>query len=615
MPRAKRLNRSVLLVVGMLLPACSPTPSPPVAAAPPQHQVKSPTVVLVSVDTLRADRIGCYGRADAATPTFDRLAAEGARFSAAQTTAPLTLPAHSSLLTGRSLPAHGVFNNGLFALPDSVPTLAEALARHGYARGAFVSAPVLAARYGLARGFERYDDRTGPSAAPGSSHEPERPGNETVAAALEWSAGVGDKPLFLWVHLFEPHRPYHAPAPFFEQFLHDRYQGEVAATDALIDKLKRGLEDQGRGAGLLFWVVADHGESLGEHGEATHGMYLYNATLQIPSILWGPSWGINSIVIDEPTSLTDVAPTLLDYAGATGLAGSDGISLRRLINGEGSTLPRRGVIAESHIPQLEYGWSGLRALVTRERKAIEAPRPELYDRARDRGEQHDLAATNRDELRAALRDLQTLVRAAEAVAPPPADTPALSAEQLDVLRSLGYTASGATAATGALVDPRRTDPKDRAEFVRVFDEAVLAQQARRFAEALGLFARLRQLDPHNPAMLFELGQTQMISGRVDEAIETYRALVARHPRTAGAWYNLARLLDHKRDWAAAETAYRQAIAVEPKTTDARKALASLLHDRGRLREAIGWLEEARDLDPTDGAVKRDLERYWGETRR
>ncbi|GAB4222535.1 MAG: hypothetical protein Kow0062_20390 [Acidobacteriota bacterium] len=608
-------SRPVLAVMATLLAlaGCQPRQE-----SPPEDGTAAPTVLLVTVDTLRADRLGCYGREDAGTPRIDRLAEGGTLFENAHTSAPLTLPAHASILTGRSLPAHGVFNNGTFRLPDGVPTLPEALAAAGWSTGAFVSAPVLARRYGLDRGFAVYDDHI-PQPRSGRGlvvHYPERAGLETARRALAFiAAQPSGKPVFAWVHIWEPHVPYSPPADLARRYADDRYQGEVAAADRVVGRLIDEIDAMGRGDRRLVTVVADHGEGLGEHGEPTHGVFLYRATMRVPWILEGPAWGVPAgRRIEAPVSVIDLAPTLADLVGLPPLEGVDGASLVPLLRG-GAAPDRAGVFAESHLPRLEFGWSGLRALVSAGHlKLIDAPRPELFDLEKDPSEEKDLSADRGADVRELQRGLDGLVARAGSLAPAGEAGREVSSEEIAELRSLGYAASGRHAGEGPLVDPRRPDPKDRQRFIAAFDEAVALAVGGKAAEAARRFAGLAETDPENPSLLLEWGQALILSGDHDRAIEVFRRLTSVDPEFSQAWYRLGQLLDERGDLDEAEAAYRRAAEVDPLAVEPRKALGSLLAQRGRVREAIDVLEQAKALDPRDPAIARELERLWARLR-
>jgi arylsulfatase A-like enzyme len=565
----------------------------------------------VTVDTLRADRVGCYGRRGAGTPAIDGLAAEGVRFDAAQTTAPLTLPAHASLLAGRTLPAHGVYDNGTFALPAEIPVLAEAFEKAGWATGAFVSSPVLAQRYGLARGFARYDDEIRkPQGQSGIvMYYDERAGTDTVSRALAWLAQQGEKPALLWVHLWEPHAPYAPPPAFASKHADDLYQGEVAAADAALAELLAGIERAGRRGRLLAVAAADHGEALGEHGEPTHGVFLYRPTMQVPLVVSGPAWGVRrAAAVGEPVSLADVAPTLLELAGLPPLPGADGYSLAPALTGRGAPPARSGVLAESHLPRLEFGWSGLRAVVRGDEKLIDAPRPELFDLARDPGEATNLAES-RPAATAAMRETATdLLRRARVGAPEGDGARSATSEELAQLQALGYAGSGRRAAGGGLIDPEAPDPKDRARFLALYDQASELARSGRHGEAIAIFAELERVEPSNPSLLFQHGQALIVAGRHDEAIAVFSRAVAVDPHFGMAWYRLGQLLDARRDAAGAETAYRRAIEADPVALDPRKALAGLYASRGRFAEAASLLDQVLALDPGDAELRDEVAR-------
>ncbi|MCU0230605.1 MAG: sulfatase-like hydrolase/transferase [Acidobacteria bacterium] len=570
-----------------------------------------PTILLVSIDTLRADRVGCYGRRGAGTPALDALAAEGVRFETAQTTAPLTLPAHASLLAGRTLPAHGVYDNGTFALPEAIPTVAESFEKAGWATGAFVSSPVLARRYGLARGFAQYDDEIAkPSAQSGIvMYYDERPGTETVARALAWLERQAEKPALLWVHLWEPHAPYAPPPAQAARFPDDPYQGEVAAADDALAQLLDGIGRLGRRSRLLAVVTSDHGEGLGEHGEPTHGVFLYRSTMAVPLVISGPAWGIRQgAEIGAPVSLADVSPSLLELAGLPPLPGADGYSLAPALTGKGALPSRPGVMAESHLPQLEFGWSGLRAVVRGDLKLIEAPRPELFDLARDPREAEDLSGARPAEV-GLLREAGTdLLRRARAGAPEGGSARSATSEELAQLQALGYAGSGRRTAGGGLIDPTAADPKDRARFLELHDRAAELARTGRHADALAIFAELERVEPRNPSLLFQHGQALIVAGRYDEAIAVFSRAVTVDPQFGMAWYRLGQLLDQRRDVAGAETAYRRAIEADPIALDPRKALAGLYASGGRFAEAADLLAEVLELDPGNDALRQQVER-------
>ncbi|MBP7147590.1 MAG: sulfatase-like hydrolase/transferase [Acidobacteria bacterium] len=572
------------------------------------------TIVLVTIDTLRADRVGCYGRPNAGTPQFDELAANGVLFAQAQTTAPITVAAHTSILTGRSLPAHRVYTNAGFVLPKEVPTLGESFREAGYATAAFVSSKILAQQHGLDRGFDVYDDEMpgrDPRAGNVQFHVDERAGVQTVERALAWLSAVGGGPAFVWVHLWEPHTPYQPPPEFLARYGSDLYQGEVAAADVALRRLVEGVRASRQGK-LLVVVAGDHGESLGEHGEAAHGVFLYNAVMHVPLVIAGESWGVRAKQeVRETVSLADLAPTLLEIAGLPALPYSDGVSLAPILRGTGPVPPRDGVWAESHLPRLEYDWSGLRAFTDGKLKLIEAPRPELYDVVADPQENIDLAAERGTDLAARRRSLQADLARARAAAPAESATAALDEEDMAALRGLGYVSAGRRAKpdAGELVDPARTDPKDRREFMVLFHEAVTASQNGQAAKVLPLFDQLEQVEPKNLTLLLEKGNALIGAGRFDDALALFQRGVAVDPEFVVGWHRIGQLLDQRHDVRGAEAAYRKAVEADPDTVMSLKALAAICYSQGRYKEGMVLLERVLKLDPNDPRVTRDLQLF------
>ena len=346
-----------------------------------------PSVLLITLDTTRADRVGCYGYAPARTPAMDALAADGVRFDRALSPAPLTLPAHASILSGRVPRRHGVRDNALFRLDAKVPLVQEAFRARGYATAAFVSAAVLDRALGLARGFAVYDD-----AMRGASESAERTADRTVDAAYAYLDGVHG-PFFLWVHLYDPHFPYAPPEPFASRFKDRLYDGEIAFMDQEIARLV--AKARTKAPALIVAVAGDHGESLGEHGEDGHGIFVYQATQRVPLLVSGP--GVpKGRVVSGTVGLVDLAPTLAALCGLSGPKEPDGRSLAAAWEDrpEGAA---RDYEVESYFPLFSYGWAPLRALVRGSTKFIDAPRPEMYDLVSDPAEKMNVRVSRKDQ--------------------------------------------------------------------------------------------------------------------------------------------------------------------------------------------------------------------------
>ncbi|MDQ7088934.1 MAG: sulfatase-like hydrolase/transferase [Acidobacteriota bacterium] len=501
------------------------------------------------------------------------------------------------------------------ALPESVPTLTEALAAAGYATGAFISSPVLARRYGLARGFDRYDDRIDDKQPRKGLvvHYPERSARWYSVTRQTWLMDQRQRPVFAWIHLWEPHAPYRPPAPFAERFKDDRYQGEVAAADAGVALLD-GLRTSGRQERAIVVVTSDHGEGLGAHGEPTHGVFLYQETLHVPLVVYAPAWRVAARAVEGAVSLADIAPTLLDLLGVEFALGGDGESLAPVLAG-GDVPAEREVFAESHLPQIDFGWSGLRAWVGGGRKLVAAPRPELYDLRADPAEEHDLAAEQPARVGELAERLDRLVARARALAPDGSSERSASQQDLEMLRSLGYAASGRSVTEEAeLVDPHGIDPKDRKAFIARHDAAVALSRQGRLDQAIAEFEALAGIDGNNPSLLLQYGQALIMAHRYQRAEGVFARAVKVAPDFSLAWYRLGQLRGHAGDLDGEAAAYRKAIATDPYDIQPRKALAGVLAQQGRVQAAIDALEAARDLAPHDPAIRAELEKLWAKNR-
>ncbi|HEX9667977.1 MAG TPA: sulfatase-like hydrolase/transferase [Thermoanaerobaculia bacterium] len=563
-------------------------------------------VLLVTLDTVRADRVGCYGGA-VATPALDRLAREGVRFAQASSPAPLTLPAHASLLSGLLPPAHGLRNNGAGAFPADRPTLATALAARGYRTAAFLGAFVLDRRFGLDRGFATYDDEIerGPDTAP--SLEAERRGDRVVDRALAWLERQGEedeRPFFLWVHLYDAHAPYAPPPPFRERHAGRPYDGEVSFADAQVGRLLAALDRRGLAGDTVVAVAADHGEALGEHGELTHGFFLYEPTLHVPLLLRAPGNFRGGTVVETPVGLADLAPTLsglveggLAVAAPAGLAGRD-LSAALLAGEEPAAAD---LYAETHYPEV-FGWSRLAALRRREVKYVDAPRPELYDLRRDPGEARNLAG--KEDLQGFADRIAELER--QGIAPAPA--PAPDAETAAKLASLGY-ATAARRGRGrdaAAIEPRGADPKDRIALFRRYERAHNGLRAGHLAEATATLSQLVAADPANPVFRGELAQAYRAAGDLARALPLYRAAVAAAPHDSQGWYDLASALQEAGESGEAVVVTREALRLDPRQPEAHNALGVALLAEGDAAAARRAFVRAAELDPRNAPALNNL---------
>jgi len=579
-------------------------------AAPAAPAGGPDNLLLITIDTLRADRLGAYGHAAARTRHLDRLAAEGVRFEQALSPAPITLPAHASLFTGLYPFTHGVRNNGNFFLDEKVPTLATLLKARGYRTAAFVSSFILDRRYGLARGFDTYDDRMEGADPAVIALEAERRGDRTAQLLEKWlqEPPAGPGPFFAWLHLYDPHEPYRPPRPFRDLFAQSPYDGEVAFSDAIVASVLDRLEQTGQGGRTLVAVVGDHGESLGDHGEETHTMFVYESALRVPFILWRPGLLPAGRVVREPVRSTDLAPTLLELLGVAAPPMPDGRSLVPLIEGRpaGAVPP---LYAETLLPQLYMNWAPLRSLRDERWKLIEAPRPELYDLASDPREETNLFA--REPRTAAA--LQSALAALTGPGGGAMSTARLDREALEKLAALGYVGGGADSApppAGALADPK--------DMIAVFNrlrQANTAVRDRRFPEALGLLQDALRRDPRNAFARMVMGSAEMGQGHYAEAAAWFRRYLELVPTSAYAhhWIAICHLRQGQREQALREA--DAVLALDPHFTDARVLKGGLLAARGDYAAALLELRAAVDADPAKPSLRLDLAKVLAEAGR
>lgn len=583
-----------------------------------------PDVLLVTIDTLRADHLGCYGNRDAATPVLDALAARGVRFADAIAPVPLTLPSHASLLTGTTPLVHGVRDNAGFVLGAAPLTVAEAFRSAGYSTAAFVSGFPVSRRFGLARGFDAYDDRFPRGDDPARPSYVERRADETVTATTEWlrqQPPDAARPLFAWVHLFDPHAPYEAPEPYRSRFRQRPYDGEIAFADAQLGALLAAWRSRRPGRDPLVVVTADHGEGLGEHGEPTHGLFIYDSTLRVPLIASGPGVPEGRTVAGA-VGLVDVAPTLLDLAGLPPLKDGEGRSLRgAMASGRGRD---EAVYAESLFARLGFGWAPLHGWRHRGLMFIDAPRSELYDTATDPAELTNLAAERPDEAERMRRAVQAAVAKGKTPRPAPAGR-----EAAERLRSLGYVASQPAGS------PSLRDPKDFAALAVRIENAIAAERTAPAGAVSEFLAALRE-DPGNVVVRRHLAMALVAGKQYDAAAKELQALVsdgdtsletltllgdshrlAGRPTEALAAFDRAcgvdaaapeghigrgKVLTAQGRTDEARQAFERALRTAPEDAEALEGLADLALARGDTLEARARMNALTARDPADARL-------------
>lgn len=569
-------------------------------------------VILISVDTLRSDRLPAYDYQGVETPAIDALRRDGILFERAYTHVPLTLPAHVSLLTGTLPPTHGVRDNLGYSLDvETAPLLQQALKAAGYATGAGVSAFVLRRATGLDEGFELYDDgielRPDPS-SPGIQSV-QRPGGETLGAVQPWLRSVADRPFFLFFHIFEPHTPYDPPAEFAARY-ESAYDGEVAAADAVVGDLLEELRGLGVYDEALIVFLSDHGEGLGDHGEAEHGVFLYRSTLQVPLIIKLPRAERAGDTVTRSVQLIDVYPTL---AAVLGLRDEEHLEGTSLLVRESEEPSNRPIYAETLYPRLHFGWSDLAALIVGRYHFIDAPRPELYDLLSDPGEASDLVGSEPEmeaELGALLRAYDRKLQTPEATDP----------ETRRQLQALGYVGEATTADNDVL-----PDPKDRVGVLaeirrahRLFADGDLASAVPAFQQIVdkepGIedaweYLALAQLGlgqshqaaatysvalervPHSKRLSLRAAMLFYRVGRVDEALDHAQRSIPYDPVAAHAL--LAQIALGRGDLDTAEIEARAALSVPgDRRPESRLIMADILIARGQPSQAADVLSRA-----------------------
>lgn len=548
----------------------------------------------MTFDTCRADRIGAFGRPGAASPAFDRLArGRSTTFARAYAHAPLTLPSHTSILTGLLPVHHGVRDNGLFALGEDATTLATVLAREGFATGAFVGAFPLLRRFGLDAGFDVYDDdlSVDPRSGFGFVYS-ERRAEYVVDAALGFVRAHRGEDFFAWVHFFDPHAPYDPPEPYAERFSGDAYAGEIAYADRALERLLRGLDDLGRLDELVVVATADHGEGLGDHGEATHGVFVYDWSVRVPLVVVHGDPGARAVV-DSVVRLVDVFPTVLDLLGIGAPDGLDGSSVAPLWRGERGSEERVAYFESAHL-DYQYGFADLAGVARGTSKWIDAPAPERYDLAVDPGETTNRAGSaGGDDLPSVLARI-----VGSTSDDPPVRERRLSREEARRLEALGYGTAGEA---GRFFRPL-LDPKVGIRVLSLLDEAQVLVEQGAHDRAEPLLASLLASNPRNSLARAALANLYLQTDRLEEAArENLRALEI-HPSLASARRNFGRIRFAQGRLDEAETAYREALRVEPESVRALVGLARVLLARDRRAEAVDRLREAATFDPFDSVA-------------
>ena len=570
-----------------------------VSASALSQPAQRPNVLLITIDTLRADRVGAYGYKGAHTPVLDRLAAEGVRFDDATAHAVLTLPAHAAILTGRYPGAYGIRLNGMGSVPSEAITLAERMKGAGYRTGAVVASAVLSQAFGLDQGFDTYDDRIAMEASGTVAlADLYRSADQVTATARQWVESQKGG-WFLWAHYYDPHLPYAAPQKYGALTPGRPYDAEVAFTDAEIGRLLSAV-DRKR---TVVVVTADHGEALGDHGEPDHGFFLYDATLRVPLVIAAP--GVAPRVVSEQVRHVDLPATISEMAGlaAPRAAGEDGESLLALVKG-GTRKDVPLSLAESWYPKLHFGWSELRSVRSGEWKFVAAPKPELFDLRTDPGEKRNLAHERATIGMRLAGELARITSGFNKTSAAPAAQP--DPETVQRLQSLGYLG----ALSPAAADSGREDPKDHIaqyrEYRVNFSRALSLLGKGATAEAATLLQRLVTMNVRAFEAHLYLGNAYAAQAKVQAALGEYDAASLLNPELATPHFEAAKVLSNNADHASAIVRCRKGINLSPKSDYGHYTLGVIYRRAGRWPEAADAFTRAVELNRANVRARSNL---------
>jgi arylsulfatase A-like enzyme/Flp pilus assembly protein TadD len=595
----------LVCLAGLLCLLCREGPAGQRTVNPSQQS----NLLLITIDTLRADHLGSYGYTGVKTPVLDALAREGVRFNNAFSPVPLTLPAHCSILTGTYPTFHGVRDNSGFVLAPSQVTLAEVMKGAGYRTAAFVGAFVVDSKFGLGQGFQYYFDNFDLSkyenVSPGYI---QRTGDQVVRETIRWLEAQRAKPggpFFVWTHLYDPHDPYSPPEPYLSRHKNSPYDGEIEFTDANVGTLLDWLRRNGFYDNTLIVVAGDHGESLGEHGESMHGFFIYNATLHVPLIIRFPRGQNAGRVVAESVSLVDIFPTVLQVLQISDpeAAKAQGRGMLSLILGK-VTGYRPEIYAETYYPRLQFGWSELRALITEKDKFVLAPKQELYDYRLDFPESRNLAS-EKSVVANQLRDrLKDLIRRYSSPSTSSARS-SLDPETREKLRSLGYvTYSMGDMGTGDFQNLR--DPKDEIGTYNEITDLFERSSAADYRAVIPRYEQLLKLQPDLKIVHYKLGQAFYQTGNYEAAVGAFKTALRLGGDAALATFDLAQTYLRLGRTEDAIIGFRRTIELDPTQYRARTNLGLLLQNQGKIPEAIEQLEAAIELAPTSVITLNNL---------
>jgi len=597
MLRSTVLFRWACVSTAAIVCSCTASRKNPDASEPAHWQPLN--VVVITLDTLRPDHLHCYGYANIETPNLDALAQRGVLFENAVAQAPLTPPSHASIFTGEYPTVHHVRNTGGFVLPSTARPLARILQEQGWDTAAFVSSAVLKKVVGFNNGFAVYDDQMPRQGDKENfSEDPERRGSDTVDRALQWLGTQSGKPYFLWVHLYDPHMPYDPPSPFKEKYKDRPYDGEIAYADQQVGRLMDAIKKKDPAGNTITAVLSDHGESLSEHGEYTHGVFLYDATLRIAFLMAGPGIPLGVHIKQQVRSI-DFLPTLLTLLGGKTPASVQGLSLVPAFSGK--TVATQISYEETLYPKLALGWSELRGIRTNHWKYIRAPRPELYNLDHDPRELTNVIQQNAAEAQRLEAQLKNVIGngGSEKVQMHMVDQ-----RQMAQLRSLGYL-SGFSPQEYDLKG-QGPDPKDRVGILKLLYEAENPASKLSEAQRIALLQRAVREDPENPSLYHQLGGELEKTGRYRDALHLYEAALQHGVENGRLHSRIADLALRGGDKDRAIAEYEKAARFNPSDLESQINLATAYLEKGRVADAGRVFSFVVASDPDSAAGHNGL---------
>ncbi len=561
-------------------------------------------VLLITLDTTRADRIGCYGYTSAETPTLDSLAGRAALFERAYVPAPMTAPSHASMLTGLFPPEHGIWTNGGVALEADVPVLAEFMRRQGFATAAFVSSVVLQAKYGLNRGFDLYDDHLSSGEVADDEHGRSRDGKHVIDAVLNWltERPARPAPFFCWVHLFDPHDPYLPHRDEFGDQFEDRpYDAEIAYVDRQLGRLFAALANQGILDQTVIVVAGDHGESLGEHGEQQHGYMLHESTLRVPLMIADPRGKFPGRRVSTPVSLVDLFPTLLTLGGVTPPTPFADRNLMPAL--QGKPLSPRSCYSQSLEGYQEAGWSPLQGLTTERWRYVRTSRPELYDLSADPAELQNVAGEQPDLVREMDRELASFVQGLKHRS---GSQRTVSARERRSLESLGYAGASSVEPGQVEFDQQRPDIKDMIVPLNALFDARKLVEDREYSRAAELLQPIAEAVPNFLRARFTLGICLFQQGQLEDAAKWFDAALEIDPKNERAhdMLGLAYLKLRKLDLA--EKQFMQVLELNPESESAHLFLGEIAQRQEQFPLAMRYYSETLRINPRNRQAREVL---------